>query len=154
MATNSSGGIDPSEFYNNPDRANRNQFKLDDVDLVKSGEIADLIKSVKIFKHLDDNKLLDLAENFEIEKFQSGAHIVEVGKKADCEAGVYQTRKNDQTLHEISTLSQFDYPGGSSCRLKGHRKRPETAIKRHKTALIFTLFRRNPSARFTGRFFC
>ncbi|CAF1635171.1 unnamed protein product [Rotaria magnacalcarata] len=44
------------------------------------------------------------------------------------------------------------YPGGSSCRLKGHRKRPETAIKRHKTALIFTLFRRNPSARFTGRF--
>ncbi|CAF2232409.1 unnamed protein product [Rotaria magnacalcarata] len=142
MAANSSGGIDPSEFYNNPDRANRNQFKLDYVDLVKSGEIADLIKSVKIFKHLDDNKLLDLAENFEIEKFQSG------------EAGVYQTRKNDQTLHEISTLSQFDYPGGSSCRLKGHRKRPEMAIKRHKTALIFTLFRRNPSARFTGRFFC
>ncbi|CAF3923684.1 unnamed protein product [Rotaria magnacalcarata] len=45
-------------------------------------------------------------------------------------------------------------PGGSSCRLKGHRKRPETTIKRHKTALIFTLFRRNPSARFTGRFFC
>ncbi|CAM4776048.1 unnamed protein product [Rotaria magnacalcarata] len=52
-------------------------------------------------------------------------------------------------------LPYFDdkYPGGSSCRLKGHRKRPETAIKRHKTALIFTLFRRNPSARFTGRFF-
>ncbi|CAF3816296.1 unnamed protein product, partial [Rotaria magnacalcarata] len=43
----------------------------------------------------------------------------------------------------------FSCPGGSSCRLKGHRKRPETAIKRHKTALIFTLFRRNPSARFT-----
>ncbi|CAF4543278.1 unnamed protein product, partial [Rotaria sp. Silwood2] len=32
-----------------------------------------------------------------------------------------------------------------------HRKRPETAIKRHTTALIVTLFRRNPSARFTGR---
>ncbi|CAF4500020.1 unnamed protein product [Rotaria socialis] len=43
--------------------------------------------------------------------------------------------------------------GGSFCRLEGHRKRPETAIKRHKTALIFTLFRRNSSARFTGRFF-
>ncbi|CAF1675930.1 unnamed protein product [Rotaria magnacalcarata] len=41
-------------------------------------------------------------------------------------------------------LPYFDdkYPGGSSCRLKGHRKRPETAIKRHKTTLIFTLFRR------------
>ncbi|CAM2727266.1 unnamed protein product [Rotaria socialis] len=45
------------------------------------------------------------------------------------------------------------FNGGSFCRLEGHRKRPETAIKRHKTALIFTLFRRNSSARFTGRFF-
>ncbi|CAF1950914.1 unnamed protein product [Rotaria magnacalcarata] len=111
MAANSSDGIDPSEFYINSDQADHSQFELADVDNVKSGKLAVILKSVNIFKHLDDNKLLDVADSFTVQNFQSGAHIVKLGKKANCVAGVHQTRKNDQTLHEIFTLRRLDYVG-------------------------------------------
>ena len=50
-------------------------------------------------------------------------------------------------------ICKTDTQDNHSDRRNGHLKRPETAIKRYNKALIFTLFGRNPSARFTDRFF-
>ena len=59
----------------------------------------------------------------------------------------------------ISSLffPEMDYidasQGVHSDRRKRRLKRPETAIKRRIKALIFTVFRRNPSFQITSRFF-
>ncbi|CAF3977329.1 unnamed protein product, partial [Rotaria magnacalcarata] len=54
-------------------------------------------------------------------------------------------------IYWSSPSARFDMANMIPRRIIRPSERPsETAIKRHKTALIFTLFRRNPSARFTG----
>ncbi|CAF0909807.1 unnamed protein product [Rotaria sordida] len=92
-------------------------LKVKDVNLT-SAELVPVLKSVKILKHLDDKKYLDLADHFKIVKFRRGQHIVQIGRIADRffillngTAGVFKPGKNGQTLDQVSTLNRLDYVG-------------------------------------------
>ncbi|CAF3329106.1 unnamed protein product [Rotaria sp. Silwood2] len=118
MAGKDTDRIDSSEFYINPDLKKHQEFLVDDVERQKSAELVSDLKLIKILQHLDDKKYLDLADHFQIVKFQPGQHIVQIGRIADRffilwsgTAGVFKPGKNGQTLDQVSTLNRLDCVG-------------------------------------------